>query len=245
MDINDQLVLAAQRHDLAVVKQCLEQHGAQIEATAGFYDETALMKACRNGGNLEMSKYLIEKQQANVQASSRWFGRSPLHYACISDNLALVRYLCEKAGADPTFAAPGYFPPVFDAVHSLDILNYLVENQAVDVRVVSEADLNFSLIHYVAFDGGNDCREIIQYLVSKGCDVQASDDEGNTPVHTAAVNDHLEVVKFLIELGAQPDARNNDGLLPLHLAAEGGSRNAIEYFLTEHGQDIESLDGNS
>ena len=62
-----------------------------------------------------------------------------------------------------------------------------------------------------------------------GADKEASDDDGWTPLHFAALRGHLSVVQYLCEQGADKDARDNIGRTPLDLAR--GCDAEVEEFL--------------
>ena len=82
--------------------------------------------------------------------------------------------------------------------------------------------------------------EIVEYLIENGANIEAKDDYGNTPLHTAAnYGSTLEIVEYLIENGADIEANNNDGNTPLHHAAENGNLEIVEY-LIENGTNIEA-----
>ncbi|KAH7724429.1 hypothetical protein AAVH_07903 [Aphelenchoides avenae] len=49
--------------------------------------------------------------------------------------------------------------------------------------------------------------------------IDASDTDGQTPLHWACDAGHNEVVQLLVNSGADVNARDKDGLTPLHYAA--------------------------
>lgn len=59
-------------------------------------------------------------------------------------------------------------------------------------------------LHWAA--GAGDM-ELVKALVAEGCDLNAFDDMGWTPLHHAACEERLDVAAFLLESGAQVDAR--------------------------------------
>lgn len=61
--------------------------------------------------------------------------------------------------------------------------------------------------------------EIVELLVKKGAQVNASDLEGNTPLHWACQVGHREIAERLLEYGADPRRRNHAGQTPLLMAA--------------------------
>jgi len=56
-------------------------------------------------------------------------------------------------------------------------------------------------------------------LIEAGADVNYKNNEGSTPLHTAAFFCHTEVVKALLEKGADKNIRNNAGSTALESVA--------------------------
>ena len=65
--------------------------------------------------------------------------------------------------------------------------------------------------------------EVVKWLVEKGADVNATNKDGRTVLHSAADSGQLDVVKWLVEKGADVNATDKDGKTVLHMAAEQGS----------------------
>jgi len=55
-------------------------------------------------------------------------------------------------------------------------------------------------------------------LLKHGAKPDIADEEGNTPLHFAAIRGTKEVAKFLMNLGANPYAKNHQGLVPYEVA---------------------------
>ena len=77
----------------------------------------------------------------------------------------------------------------------------------------------FTLLHYAAKENR---LEVIEYLVSSGCDINAVDDDGQTPLHKSAMLGHTESVILLIDKGANVNQIDNNGNTPLHVAIMSG-----------------------
>ncbi|NOU98879.1 ankyrin repeat domain-containing protein [Paenibacillus planticolens] len=57
--------------------------------------------------------------------------------------------------------------------------------------------------------------EIVKMLIEAGSNVNDKDDQGNTPLSTAAMYNQKELVQYLIDHGAQVNAKNKVGRTPL------------------------------
>ncbi len=81
------------------------------------------------------------------------------------------------------------------------------------------------------------------YLLNKGADVNARDDDGWTPLHWAAGENAHETAEVLLKHGADVNAKHKGGVTPLRLAAY---RNAHEIaaLLLKHGADVNARDDN-
>jgi len=64
-----------------------------------------------------------------------------------------------------------------------------------------------TLLHLAA---QNNWIETVQYLVSKGADVNARDRFNYTPLHDAAYGGHMDIIKCFLENGADKFAINDD-----------------------------------
>ena len=77
-------------------------------------------------------------------------------------------------------------------------------------------------------------------LIVGGANVNAVDEEGNTPLYYAAdrkFNSSLVLARLMVKYGAIVDAGCSDGWTPLHLAARQGATGMIE-FLLDNGANI-------
>ncbi|XP_076299445.1 uncharacterized protein LOC143218247 [Lasioglossum baleicum] len=83
----------------------------------------------------------------------------------------------------------------------------------------------------------------VKELINHGVSIDATNNEGQTPLHYAAKSDKLEVVKYLIEeKGANINVKDNDGQTPLHYAADHGKLEVVKYLIEEKGANINVKD---
>ena len=71
--------------------------------------------------------------------------------------------------------------------------------------------------------------EIVEYLVSKGANIEAKDDYNYTPLHLASYFGKPDIVKYLVSKGANKNAKDKDGKTPYDLAANNEIRNILKW----------------
>eukprot|EP00930_Biecheleria_cincta_P016254 TRINITY_DN13297_c0_g1_i1.p1 TRINITY_DN13297_c0_g1~~TRINITY_DN13297_c0_g1_i1.p1 ORF type:complete len:526 (+),score=68.36 TRINITY_DN13297_c0_g1_i1:29-1579(+) len=90
---------------------------------------------------------------------------------------------------------------------------------------------------------GEECTAIMEKLVAAGCDIEAADGDGLTPLMHACANTNLEAAEWLIQKGAAVNAKACNGRTPIMLAAQNnkGSLSLVKY-LTQQGARLDVRD---
>ena len=77
---------------------------------------------------------------------------------------------------------------------------------------------------------------MVRYLLGKGANLNAQDNEGWTPLHAAACCNKPDIVRYLCERGADLTITNGDKELPIDLAE---SDDLKQVFVEEYRKNSE------
>jgi ankyrin repeat protein len=197
-NVNSRLVQAVSQRDIHSVRQLLDA-GADIESR-DQNGETSLISAA-DSLDLELLELLLEKG-ADISARDNEHETALVH-AARTENPGAVEVLLAKTA------------------------DYKEKNEALieSVRggpvVIQMADTP------TGAQTGHVTREIpdapwvktVRLLLDNGADIEARDDEGATPLISAAAYGQIEIFELLIQRGASIRARDKRGMTPLMAAA--------------------------
>lgn len=234
------------------VKHLLKMDGIDLNSRDDTYQRSALSWAAGEGFDVAVKllindtsirrrvfKLLIGKS-AKIDSVDR-YGRTPLSYAVWTGNVAVVKLLI-KAGARPDSKDEIGGTPLSYAVcseHKEMIKVLLKEDTQVNLEEISKELL------FAAAKKGHE--EVVRRLLDTGkTDLDARDNDGQTPLMLAARKGHGAVVKLLLATGkANVNAKNKDSWTPLSWATEEGSKDMAELLLKagakvdyEYGVDV-------
>ena len=106
----------------------------------------------------------------------------------------------------------------------LNIVQYFIENKNVDKDVKGSHEM--TPLHHACFLMGT--LPVVEYLISKGANLEALDIGQNTPLHYASQYGKIEIVKYLLSKGANKSAKNYEGKTPYDLANNDEKRNILK-----------------
>ena len=157
------------------------------------------------------------------------YGRSPLHDACYSGALEVVKMLVE-AGArvrDTDNTEWTCLMHAADCGHT-ETVRYLVCLPDVDVNQQDSED--WTALHHARRDADVVKVDIVQVLIDAGADIEMKDDEGFMSLHDACELGTLDIVKIFARLGAVCAADNTEYAC-LSLAADSGHTETVRYLV--------------
>ena len=231
---------AAAKGGYAGVAKLLLAHGAEVNTEDGK-GRTALSYAGMQH-SLLMAQALLE-QHADPNAGSRDL---PLSHAAFSGDLPLLRLLLSK-GADPNRMTFGNFPGFGGSYSPLYLAVGQHHADAVRELIKFKADPNGVPLNGLLFRALPD-ESTVGALIEGGADVNGANENGETPLHSAASwNPPIEqVVKLLLQKGANVNAQQHSGQTPLRYAVAGGKKDIVELLLAAGANpNLQDTSGNT
>ncbi|XP_022746595.1 ankyrin repeat-containing protein ITN1-like [Durio zibethinus] len=254
-----ELHLAAQRGDLAAVKQILADIDSQMMKTASGEDfdmevseiqasvvnevnelgETALFTAAEKG-HLDVVKELLKYSNKETVTKKNKSGFDPLHIAASQGHHAIVQVLLDH---DPslcqTFGPSNATPLVSSATKGhTAVVNELLSRDGGLLRSTRSNGKN--ALHLTARQGHVD---VVKALLSKDTLLaRGTDKKGQTALHMAVKGQSCEVVKLLLEADAAivmlPDKFGNTAL---HIATRKKRAEIINELLSLPDTNVNAL----
>ncbi|XP_071115557.1 serine/threonine-protein phosphatase 6 regulatory ankyrin repeat subunit C-like [Haliotis cracherodii] len=229
--------------------ECVRIFLEHMTITESIYDNIAdcicLSAASTTDSCLKIQLLLnfIDKLCANIgdipshsQTLNRIFGVfTPLTKASQQGNVDTVKMLIQK-GADVNMEDGQGCTPLLSAVgwDSLPCVTVLLEFGALVNKSASDAQPVLLRANRL---------DIVQKLVAAKCDINATDEEGKSALHTAALFNNLNILKFLCSKGCNVDQPDEGGVTAFHVAAEYGEVDMVKYLHKMHAKPTVDVDG--
>src|SRR5262249_36339128 len=182
------LFLACVNGNANIIEKLLKS-GADANAISNE-GETALMTASRTG-NVDVVKVLIA-HGANVNAKESWHGETALMWAVSEKQAGVARELIAN-GAE---------------VNARSTVNKWERQNTAEPREKWLPLSGFTPLEFAARDG---CVECISVLLEGGADVNATDEDGITPLLSAIINGHYDAAGLLLGEKREPEHCRSNG----------------------------------
>ncbi|KAG9391473.1 Ankyrin repeats (3 copies) [Carpediemonas membranifera] len=188
--------------------------------------DTAFHEAVRDG-DVTFAGLVAFAGKQNLINQPTDDGATPLYIACVSGETKSVRFLLNE-GADPNVRTNTGRTPLIAAVFEgfTTIIGLLLDAGA-DCTVALPSGC--SALHIAADRGFVDIAEML--LNADPDMVDVADDDGWSPLHTAAYYNQDRIVALLIKAGATLDLVTEDERTPLHLACNHGRIDSVMILL--------------
>ena len=231
------LHLACLGGHLHLVTYLTEKLGLDIKNVDGK-PHSLVHLACESGC-LPLVEKLVDKG-CNLRHKV-WDGSTSLHRACLSNSVALVKWLITKHKCDPNAKNRGNLRPLYWACAKghMEVVKYLIEDCQCNARF--RTSKGHTCLD-VASRYGN--INVVKYLQERSkCSIKYS---GQTVLHEAAIGGHLTVIDYLI-LSAKCDPLAkclSHGRTCLHYAVEYGHLHLVKHLVSQRGVKTDIKDDN-
>ncbi|XP_061190120.1 putative ankyrin repeat protein RF_0381 [Saccostrea echinata] len=184
------------------------------------FDGRTVLHQAAEGGRLEMSKYLLDKEPDLLREVDNE-GMSVLHTAALGGNIRLFQMLVDR-GLLPTEKTKCGQSVLHLACKNGNLLmsKYLVAKYN---QLLGDADNeNNTVAHSAAYSGNTQLFVILQ---ENGVNVQAKSNKGETPLHVASEQSKIDLCRHLLKTSENEDLvkiKDKDDMSVLHSAAASG-----------------------
>ena len=194
-----------------------------------FRDSANIHEAAKKGSLEKVKAFLANGQNVDVKDKH---GLTPLYLAAVEGHKDVCEYLISQ-GADVNAGSESGFFPLGGIISTrtergIEIFKLLVDHGA-------DYNKNFGgypLLHQAVYSCHNESvRNIAEFLISKGVDINAKGYQDKTPLHMVSCT---EICNLLISKGAEINARDNQGLTPLSQALKNEHMD-VAMLLKKHG----------
>ena len=213
----------------------------------------ALIEACMNG-HMNVVQWLAEntkvdfnyrgrvQQTSVVQKQNQPFSITLLTAACYNNHLDLVKYLVEIPRANFNLLDKGGFTPLTIACHraNFSVAMFLANKLNKDEINFTNKKKQNTALHYAVWCNKQnwtplheacqqrDVNKVRELVYVKGYDINAQDNSGYTPLHTACYYGYSDIVKILMMAGANETITNDHTKTPAQLAEINGHTKILE-----------------
>ena len=159
-------------------------------------------------------------------------GWNLLHFSSSLCHTHFIKHLVENHQLDLCAVNDDGMAPIHLACIKgrLNLVQYIIEHVPSSLELPVRGHGHTPFLTAVLFNQ----LEVIKYLISKKCNLSATDDEGSGAVHISVARGHLNVLKYLIDNNyCNPNATNHQDRTPLHLAVLAEQFETIKYLMCE------------
>jgi len=192
--------------------EILLRHGADVNAN-GCNGYSPIDFAVQQGFNSVVVTLLANGANINT---GRQFGRTPLHLAVMDGNIEAMKQLLLH-GANVNVLDGGKIAPLDFAVmrDSPEEVGLLLTNRA---SIHTQMREGGTTLFHVWAEKGNSL--VANQLLAAGCDVNAKDRDGKTPLFDAVQREKTTAVEWLLDHTADVNAKDSSGKTVLLLLRE-------------------------
>ncbi|XP_067668166.1 ankyrin-1-like [Haliotis asinina] len=228
-------VMWAARRGHREILDLLVEKGANLQLVDDVRNNI-LHWACR-GGNISMVKHIISINAVDISSKGR-DGRTPLMYAARMGEHKLFQLLVSKGGLPAEVDNDGN--SILQLAcwgGNVEMVEYILLHNAVGISCTGQS--RRTPLTAAAYKGHG---QILDLLKSKGADLNAADDVGDSVLHRACLGGHEDIVSCVLKMDdVDINSRGQCGRSPLMVAARIGDKEIFD-LLVEGGADAKLVD---
>ncbi len=193
-------------------------------------------EAARKGALKKIKAFLANGENVDAKDS---YGMTPLYHAAAKGHKDVCEFLISQ-GANINAGREIGFVPLTGALNNrtesgVEIFKLLVA-QGADIKINIGG---YPLLHQAVASCHNEsARDIAEFLISKGVDINVKGYKDKTPLHMVGCG---KLGKLLILKGADIEARDKDGRTPLFIACSKNNGEICELLILK-GADVNAKD---
>ena len=237
--LSESLHQASEAGDVDAVRK-RGRSGADVN-TRDSYDNAPINSAAFYG-KMEVIQVLVKEFSCSPHTKG-FNGRTPLHQACACGHVDVARKLVTEYGADLNARDNDDNTPLNLAARlsgKMELINMLVKEYGCSPHTKG---FNGRTLLHNACNGGH--VDVARKLVTEyGADVNARDNDDNTPLNLAArFSSKMELIHMLVkECGCSPHTKGFKDRTSLHSACVSGHVDVARKLVTEYGADVNARD---
>jgi len=221
IDVEKTLIDAAHEGDAGTFRMTYEEHSKELKSINFTVDGWTCLHAAATAGSAPLVKFILGLPGVDTNVKGK-DGSTPLVCAMKNNHKDCVALLMEEGKSDLNATSESGWNPVLLAAYnadmeSIDMLCELAKKGAVNLDVPQKEAKGYHVLHFAAASKDH-AAEAITKLLDAGAEINALNDNGQTPLHIAAFWDNAEAVRVLLDRGADKTIKNKHGRTAAELA---------------------------
>jgi len=178
--------------------------------------------------NFELAKYVIDKKLTTDKDYNQ-----VIIIMCDISSAIILFYIIDNVCLD--FSVDGYYPIHYLLLRDIrEVVMYAIDKLNLKYKDKCES----GVVHYVCMEHDLD---ILKHIVSKGVDINSSDNEFKKPIHIASMAGKFDMVRYLVDLGACLEAEDDKWARVINYLCMEKNLEIIQY-IVEKGVYLKSED---
>ena len=203
--------------NLSLVKELITTY--QLDTNQADSNGKLPIHYAAGSGDILLLELYVKDYKCSLSLTNKLKGWNILHFSSSEGHTHLIKHLVENHQLDLCVVNDEGMAPIHLACSNgrLNLVQYIIEHVPSSLELPVRGHGRTPFLTAVYFNQ----LEVIKYLISKKCNLSATDDEGSGAVHISVARGHLNVLKYLIDNNyCNPNATNHQDRTPLHVAEQ-------------------------